>query len=84
MNSDIDRQMSTRGFDQEIEVRPGIDWVELCICVSIIQETLSKERQLLLDKLTKIFDPEIAHDYVCPKTNETRQQLTIDELRHRM
>jgi hypothetical protein len=45
---------------------------------------LVKERQILFEKLSNIFGPEIANDYVSPKTNETRQQLSIEELRLRM
>ncbi len=52
--------------------------------IFIIQEELSKERQILFDKLSNIFGPETANDYVSPKTNETRQQLSLEELRLRM
>jgi len=46
-----------------------------------IEESLSKERHNLLEKLSKIFDPDIAQDYVCPKTYDSRHQLSLDELR---
>ncbi|CAF5099059.1 unnamed protein product, partial [Rotaria magnacalcarata] len=45
---------------------------------------LTKERQNLLEKLSEIFDPETAYDYVWPKTLEYRQQLSLEELRRRM
>ncbi|CAF0977614.1 unnamed protein product [Rotaria sordida] len=48
---------------------------------SEIEGELSKEKQNLLEKLSNIFDPETAYDYVCPKTNENRQQLSLEELR---
>jgi hypothetical protein len=37
-----------------------------------------------LEKLSDIFDPETANDYVCPKTNDIRQPLSLEELRRRM
>jgi thymidylate synthase ThyX len=54
------------------------------IFIWIIQEVISRERQILLEKLSTIFDPETANDYVSPKTNEIRQQLTLEQLRLRM
>lgn len=50
----------------------------------LIKVELSKERQVLYEKLSNIFGPETAIDYVCPKTEETRQQLSLEELRLRM
>jgi hypothetical protein len=43
---------------------------------------LSEDKQSLLNKLSQIFDPKTAADFVCPKTYETRKHLTIDELKH--
>ncbi|CAF4943594.1 unnamed protein product, partial [Rotaria socialis] len=48
---------------------------------SEIEGELTKERQNLLEKLSEIFDPETAYDYVWPKTHEYRQQLSLEELR---
>ncbi|CAF1207325.1 unnamed protein product [Rotaria magnacalcarata] len=48
---------------------------------SEIEGELTKERQNLLEKLSEIFDPETAYDYVWPKTLEYRQQLSLEELR---
>ncbi|CAF1545883.1 unnamed protein product [Rotaria sp. Silwood1] len=42
---------------------------------------LSEDQQILLQKLSAIFDPETAIDFVCPKTQETKQLVTIEELK---
>ena len=38
--------------------------------------------QILLNKLSNIFDPQTANDFVYPKTFETRHHLTIEELKN--
>jgi hypothetical protein len=43
---------------------------------------LSEDKQILLKKLSTIFDPATAIDFVCPKTYETRQHVTIEDLKH--
>ncbi|CAF2778068.1 unnamed protein product [Rotaria sp. Silwood2] len=47
-----------------------------------IETELSEDKQILLQKLSTIFDPETAIDFVCPKTQETKQLVTIEELKH--
>ncbi|CAF1291562.1 unnamed protein product, partial [Rotaria sordida] len=46
-----------------------------------IETELSEEKQILLKKLSTIFDPETAIDFVCPKTRETKEIVTIEELK---
>ncbi|UJR31648.1 hypothetical protein I4U23_019129 [Adineta vaga] len=48
---------------------------------STIEEELSKEKQIIYEKLANIFDPETAISYVCPKTNEPRDDTTLEDLR---
>ncbi|CAF0996198.1 unnamed protein product [Adineta ricciae] len=48
---------------------------------STIEEELSKEKQALYEKLANIFDPETAISYVCPKTNEVRDNTTLEDLK---
>ncbi len=43
---------------------------------------MSEEKQTLLDKLSKVFDPETAVNFVSPKTFETRKHLTIEDLKN--
>ncbi|CAF0823980.1 unnamed protein product, partial [Adineta ricciae] len=48
---------------------------------STIEEELSKEKQAVYEKLANIFDPETAISYVCPKTNEIRDNTTLEDLK---
>ncbi|CAF4213524.1 unnamed protein product, partial [Rotaria magnacalcarata] len=48
---------------------------------SEIDKELSEDKQNLLRKLSTIFDPETAIDFVSPKTRDTKQGATIDELK---
>ncbi|CAF3482330.1 unnamed protein product [Rotaria socialis] len=47
---------------------------------SVIDKELSEDKQNLLRKLSTIFDHETAIDFVSPKTRDTKQSVTIDEL----
>ena len=72
--------MSTSGSDPDFEVKQFFDQNY----TFLLQHELAKEREIVFEKLSAIFGPEIANDYVSPKTNETRQQLSLEELRLRM
>jgi hypothetical protein len=76
--------MSTRGIDPKLEVNKTNILLLKKLFILIIQVQLSKERLILFKKLSDLFGPETANHYVSPKTNETRQQLSLEELRLRM
>lgn len=77
--------MSTNGSDPDVEVKKAkVWWRRKDNSMFLLQLELAKEREVLFEKLSTIFGPEIANDYVSPKTSETRQQLSLEELRRRM
>jgi hypothetical protein len=39
-----------------------------------------EDKEVLLNKLSTIFDPETAAGFINPKTYETRKHLTIEDL----
>jgi hypothetical protein len=41
-----------------------------------------EDKKILLSKLSTIFDPETAENFIYPKTYETRKHLTIEDLKH--
>lgn len=43
---------------------------------------MSDDKQVLLNKLSTIFDPTTAIDFICPKTFEPRKHLTIEDIKH--
>ncbi|CAF1573011.1 unnamed protein product, partial [Didymodactylos carnosus] len=49
--------------------------------IETTEKELSKERQAILKKLTGIWGPQIAQDFVFPKTDETRRLTTIEDLK---
>ncbi len=69
---------SNGGIDSELEV--NISRYNTLFNL-IIQEELSKERQSIFEKLSTIFDPETANAYVCPKTNENRNDASLEDLK---
>ncbi|CAF0714191.1 unnamed protein product [Adineta steineri] len=47
---------------------------------SEIEEELSKEKQAIFERLSNIFDPDTAISFVCPQTNEARDNTSLEEL----
>ncbi|CAF0819907.1 unnamed protein product, partial [Didymodactylos carnosus] len=64
-----------KGVCEYIQISTNMDDIEA------VEKELSKEREAVLKKLTSIWGPQMAQDFVFPKTNETRQQMTIEDLK---
>ena len=60
----------------------GWQWRKFLADWFLFKEDLPEEKQILLSKLSSIFEPRVAADFVTPKTYETRKVLTIEDLQH--